>query len=85
LYFTGCNQLKCFTEVCKCFTENQYEGSWLTQLYNVGENLACLIYNLPENTGFDEFFEKCQTVAGVLMNKHHLTNDIVSLLRSVKV
>ena len=82
-FFTGSDQLKCFTEVCKCFTENQYEGSWLTQLYNVGESLACLIYYLPENTGFHDFFEKCQTVAGVLKNKYHLISDIVSLLRSI--
>ena len=50
----------------------------MAQLNNVGKTFACLIYDLPESTGFDEFFEKCQKVADIVKEKFHLVNDMVS-------
>ena len=76
------NQLKCFTDVCKGLTEDQfdqYDERRLTQLYNVGEHFACIIYDLPESIGFNEFFEKCQIIANTLIKRFHLVGDMVSM------
>ena len=50
----------------------------LTNLCDVGVNLAALIYDLPEDTGFDKFHSKCKSVLYVLKQNLYLTNSLVS-------
>jgi len=38
----------------------------LPQLRDVGTNLKCFIYDLPEATGANIFLSHCQTLIGIL-------------------
>ena len=76
-YLTDHDHLKCFVHVGKSTAKNNFEKGILSNLYDVGEGLAPIIFNLPENTGFDEFYSKCILVLDALKRRSYLTNNMV--------
>ena len=49
----------------------------MTNLEDVGVGFASLLYDLPENTGFDDFHTKCELVLDALRRRSYLTNNMV--------
>ena len=76
-FLTDYDHLECFVEVGKSTAKDSSEKGMLTNLYDVGKELAPLIFNLPEDTGFDEFHSKCKSVLGALKRCSNLTNNVV--------
>ena len=72
-----CDHLKCFVEVNKSIAENVAEKMLLSNLYEIGVKFAALIYNLPENTGYNEFHSKCKSVFDALNQRSCLTGYMV--------
>ena len=54
--------------------------SLLKNLYEIGMKFDSLIYNLPENTGYKEFYSKCKLVLDRLKQHSYLTNYMVNFI-----
>ena len=79
IIFIDCNHLKCFVEVSKSIAKNSTEISHLSKLSEIGVKFTTFIYNLPENTGFDEFHSICKSVLATLKQHTYLTNHMVNI------
>ena len=55
-------------------------ASLLSNLYEMGMKFDALIYNLPENTGYDVFYTKCKSVLDALHRHTYLTNNMVNFI-----
>ena len=77
-YLADCGHLKCFVEVNKSTAIKYAETTLLSNLLEIGVQFAALIYNLPENTGYNEFHTKCKSVLDALNRHSYLTNIMVS-------
>ena len=76
-YITDCDHLKCFVEVGQTIAKNSTEQHLLSTLQDVGIGFASLFYDLPENTGFDDFHIKCKSVLNALRQRSYLNNNMV--------
>ena len=69
--------MKCFVEVSETTAKNNSEMKLLSNLQDVGEWFAALIYDLPESIGFDDFHPRCKSVLDALRRRSYLTNNMV--------
>ena len=78
----GVSQLANFIEVCSSTAgEEEFNMKRLSYLHNVGNNFASLIYELPNDAGFDKVDEKCKAVVNLLEKNPKLSESLVSILK----
>ena len=80
MYFIDHDHLKCFVNICKSIAEGHAVRNALSNLYEVGMKFSILIYNLPESTGFNDFFSKCKSLLETLKQQSNLTIMMVKLI-----
>ena len=84
-YLADCTHLKCFVEVNKSIIKKYPETTLLSNLHEIGVEFDALIYNLPENTGYNEFHTKCKLVLDALNRHSYLTNTMVSFITFIAI
>lgn len=71
-------ELSHFIKVCEHTAEEEFSLDRLANLHSVGTEFAPLIYDLPNDAGFEQFNQKCCTVYNILLKNSKLVGSLVS-------
>jgi len=75
---SGVSQLVSFVEVCSSTAgEVEFNLTRLSYLHSVGTGFGALIYELPEDAGFETLDMKCSTVWGYVESNANLSANLV--------
>jgi len=80
IHYVGVGQLASFIEVCHSTAEEEFNMNRLAFLHSVGTEFASLIYDFPDNSGFEKLDEKCCTVWSFLKKNPRLAGSLVRLV-----